>query len=148
MVFLFLYATILELSQLMKKSISKFILVPLFLLLFSTQCEDDIPPFTQETEQQELAALKTEIENLANTSFCGDAFECKFIAFGSKPCGGPWGYLVYSTSIDTEELENRVERYNREEAIYNTGWGITSDCAVNNTPVSVNCENNACVAVY
>ena len=117
-------------------------------MLFSTQCEDDIPPFTQETEQQELAALKTEIENLANTSFCGDAFECKFIAFGSKPCGGPWGYLVYSTSSDTEELENRVERYNREEAIYNTEWGITSDCAVNNPPVSMNCENNACVAVY
>lgn len=132
----------------MKKLISKFILVLLFLLLFSTQCEDDIPPFTQETEQQELAALKTEIENLANTSFCGDAFECKFIAFGSKPCGGPWGYLVYSTSIDTEELENRVERYNREEAIYNTEWGITSDCAVNNPPESMNCENNACVAVY
>ena len=132
----------------MKKLISKFILVLLFLLLFSTQCEDDIPPFTQETEQQELAALKTEIENLANTSFCGDAFECKFIAFGSKPCGGHWGYLVYSTSIDTEELENRVERYNREEAIYNTEWGITSDCAVNNPPVSMNCENNACVAVY
>ena len=122
----------------MKKSISKFILVPLFLLLFSTQCEDDIPPFTQETEQQELATLKTEIENLANTSFCGDAFECKFIAFGSKPCGGPWGYLVYSTSIDTEELENRVERYNREEAIYNTEWGITSDCAVNNPPEKIN----------
>ena len=132
----------------MKKLISKFILVLLFLLLFSKQCEDDLPPFTQETEQQELAALKTEIENLANTSFCGDAFECKFIAFGSKPCGGPWGYLVYSTSIDTEELENRVERYNREEAIYNTEWGITSDCAVNNPPVSMNCENNACVAVY
>ena len=132
----------------MKKLISKFILVLLFLLLFSTQCEDDIPPFTQETEQQELAALKTEIENLANTSFCGDAFECKFIAFGSKPCGGPWGYLVYSTSIDTEELENRVERYNREEGIYNTEWGITSNCAVNNPPVSMNCENNACVAVY
>lgn len=132
----------------MKKSISKFILVPLFLLLFSTQCEDDIPPFTQETEQQELAALKTEIENLANTSVCSDTFECKFIPFGSKPCGGPWGYLIYSTSIDIEELENRVEGYNRKEAIYNTQWGIASDCAVNNPPVSVNCENNACVAVY
>ena len=132
----------------MKKSISKFILAPLFLLLFSTQCEDDIPPFTQETEQQELAALKTEIENLAITSICSDTFECKLIPFGSKPCGGPWGYLVYSTSIDTEELENRVEWYNRKEAIYNTEWGIVSDCAVNNPPVSMNCENNTCVAVY
>jgi len=132
----------------MKKSISKFILVPLCLLLFSTQCEDDIPLLTQENEQQELAALKAEIENLASTSVCGDTFECKFIAFGSKPCGGPWSYLVYSTSIDTEELENMVEGYNRKEAIYNAKWGIASDCAVNNPPVSLICENNACVAVY
>jgi len=132
----------------MKKSISKLILVPLCLLLFSTQCEDDIPLLTQENEQQKLAALKAEIENLASTSICGDTFECKFIAFGSKPCGGPWGYLVYSTSIDEEELENMVEGYKRKETIYNAEWRITSDCAVNNRPVSVNCENNTCVAVY
>ena len=88
----------------MKKLLSKVVLLPLCLFLFSTQCEDDIPPVTQETEEQELALLKNEIEDLANASVCDDAFECKFIAFGSKPCGGPWSYLVYSTSIDTEEL--------------------------------------------
>ncbi len=132
----------------MKKSLSKFILVPLCLLLFSTQCDEDIPPLTQEDEEQELAALKIEIENSANTSVCGSTFECKFIAFGSKPCGGSWSYLVYSTSIDTEELESMVEGYNRKEAIFNTEWGIVSDCAITNPPTSVNCENNACVAVY
>lgn len=132
----------------MKKSLSKFLLVPLCLLLFSTQCEDDTPPLTQEDEEQELAALKSEIENLASTSVCAGTFECKFIALGSKPCGGPWSYLVYSTSIDTEELENMVEGYNRKETIYNTEWGIASDCAIVNPPTSLNCENNACVAVY
>jgi len=35
----------------MKKSLSKFILVPLCLLLFSTQCEEDIPPITKEGEE-------------------------------------------------------------------------------------------------
>ena len=132
----------------MKKSILKIILVPLCLFLFSTQCEDDIPLRTQETEQLELAALKTDIENLASTSICGDTFECKFIAFGSKPCGGSWSYLVYSTSIDTEDFENRVEGYNRKEALYNTDWGIASDCAIANPPISVICENDTCVAVY
>lgn len=133
----------------MKKSISKFILAPLcLLLLFSTQCEDDIAPLTQEDEQQELADLKTEIENLASTSICYDTFECKFIALGSKPCGGPWSYLVYSTSIDTEQLETMVDGYNRKEALYNTEWNIVSDCAIANPPTSVTCENNTCVAVY
>ncbi|MDG1730106.1 MAG: hypothetical protein P8K68_00050 [Algibacter sp.] len=132
----------------MKSSLSKFILIPVCLLLFSTQCEEDIPPITQENEQQELSVLKAEIENLARASICGDTFECKFIAFGSKPCGGPWGYLVYSTSIDTEALKKKVDTYNSKEASFNTRWDIVSDCAVANPPVSVNCENNACVAVY
>lgn len=132
----------------MKKSISTFFLVPLCLLLFSTQCEDDIPPRTQESEQQELDALKTDIENFANTSICGDAFECKFIAFGNKPCGGPWDYLVYSTSIDTEQLENMIEGYNRKEDLYNTDWNVASDCSVVTPPTSVDCENNTCVPVY
>ena len=132
----------------MKKLLPKFILVPLCLFLFSTQCDDDIAPLTQEDDEQELALLKAEIEDLANTSVCGDTFECKFIALGSKPCGGPWSYLVYSTSIDTEKLENMVEGYNRKEAIYNTEWGIASDCAIENPPTSVTCENNTCVAIF
>ena len=132
----------------MRKSISKFILAPLFLLLFSAQCEDDIPPFSQETEQQELAAIKAEIENLASTSIFGVTFECKYIAFGSKPCGGPWTYLVYSTSIDAEELENRVEGYNRKEKMFNTKWGVISDCAITNPPSGIKCENNICIAKY
>ncbi|MFD2724888.1 hypothetical protein [Hyunsoonleella rubra] len=132
----------------MKPSIFKYLLAPLCLLLLSTQCEDDVTPLTQEDEIQELATLKAEIEDLAGTSVCGDTFDCKFIAFGSKPCGGPWEYLVYSTSIDTERLENMVEGYNRKEAIYNTDWGVASDCAVANPPTSINCENNTCVAVY
>ena len=132
----------------MKKLLSKVVLLPLCLFLFSTQCEDDIPPVTQETEEQELALLKNEIEDLANASVCDDAFECKFIAFGSKPCGGPWSYLVYSTSIDTEELESMVEGYNRKEALYNSEWDIPSDCAITNPPTSITCENNSCIAVF
>lgn len=132
----------------MKESILKIILIYLCLFLLSTQCEDDIPPDTQENEQQELAALKAEIENLASVSICSDTFECKFIGFGSKPCGGYWSYLVYTTSIDTEQLESMVEAYNRKEALYNADWNIVSDCAIANPPSSVTCENNTCVAVY
>lgn len=131
----------------MKKSIFKIILVPLCLFLFSTQCDEDTG-LTQKDEQQQLTVLKTAIEDLASTSICGDTFECKFIGFGSKPCGGPWSYLVYSTSIDTEQLESMVEDYNIKEALYNTDWNIVSDCAIANPPTIVNCENNTCVAVY
>lgn len=132
----------------MKKSIFKIILVPLCLFLFSTQCEDDGPPRNQDNDQQELVLLKTEIENLANTSVCGDTFECKYIGLGTKPCGGPWSYLVYSTSINTEQLESLVESYNNKETDYNINWNIASDCAIINPPTSITCENNTCVAVF
>lgn len=132
----------------MKKSISKFILVPLCLFLFSTQCKDDIAPFTQEQETQELSLLRQSIENLASQSVCNESTECAYIAFGSKPCGGPWSYLVYSNSINTEELESMVEGYNQKEALYNTSWNIISECSIVNPPSSLICENNTCIAVY
>jgi hypothetical protein len=111
------------------------------------QCEDD-NELTQEEERIELNTLKSEIENLANTSVCNDTSACKFIALGSKLCGGPWGYLVYSTSVDADKLERLVETYNQKETDFNTKWGIASDCAIANPPTNVICENNTCVAVY
>lgn len=132
----------------MKKSISKLILVTLCVLFFSTQCDDELPPVTKEFQLEELNSLKTEIENLSSTSICGDTFECKFIAFGSKPCGGPWSYLLYSTSINTERLENLVEEFNEKEANFNKKWGIASDCSFVTPPSSVACENKTCIPVY
>lgn len=132
----------------MKTSISKIILIPLCLFFFSTQCEQDNLTISQESDQEELALLKTDIENLVSTSSCGDTFECKFIGFGSKPCGGYWSYLVYSTSIDTEQIESMVEDYNRLETNYNMNWNLASDCAIINPPTSIICENNTCIGVY
>ncbi|MFS4483635.1 hypothetical protein ACKGJY_11495 [Hyunsoonleella sp. 2307UL5-6] len=132
----------------MKKSVFKLCIAPLCLLLCSTQCEDDIPSINQDTQAQELTILKTDIETIAGASICNTTFECKFIAFGSKPCGGPWRYLIYSTSIDIETLESMVENYNQMEAEYNEAFGIASNCAIENPPTSINCENNECVAVY
>lgn len=126
----------------------KFILIPLLLLLFSTQCEEDIINPTYEEDQKELQILKAEIEDLANKSICGETYQCKFIAFGSKACGGPKSYLVYSTSINTENLESLIENYNQKESDFNDKWNVFSDCSIVNPPSDVTCENNTCVAVY
>ena len=111
------------------------------------QCDDN-DSSTMEEEQTELSALKSEIENFANQSECNANTDCQFIGLGSKPCGGPRGYLVYSTSIDTEKLEQMVADYNQKETDFNDKWGIMSDCTIAPQPTSVNCENNTCVAVY
>lgn len=130
----------------MKKFLPLVFIVCLTLVAF--QCDEDEKPLTQEEEQTKLNLLKTEIETLAGTSTCTDDAACKFIAFGSKPCGGPWSYLVYSTSIDTDKLENLVAEYNLYEKDFNTNWGIASDCAFVLPPTSVECQNNICVAIY
>ncbi|WP_242092301.1 hypothetical protein [Aestuariivivens sediminicola] len=111
------------------------------------QCDEEEYP-DYDTELAELNELKLQIETLAGTSECNDDTMCKFIAFGSKPCGGPWSYLVYSTSINTVELENLVASYNEKENFFNEKWGIASDCALAQQPTSITCENNSCVAVY
>lgn len=121
-------------------------MIILFLSIVATQCEENKIPPTQADDSKELQALKAEIEALANTSICNENTTCKFIAFGSKPCGGPWSYIVYSTSIDTQKLEDLVQKYNQVETDFNNKWGIASDCAIVNPPTSVKCENNTCVA--
>jgi len=46
-------------------------------------------------QQDELTFLnqqKNEIEQLANSIPCTEVTICDYVAFGSKPCGGPWVY--------------------------------------------------------
>jgi hypothetical protein len=122
-------------------------LLAICLLFMAFQCEDDVN-LTKEEEQQELVALKQTIENLAETSVCNENTQCKFIAFGSKPCGGPWGYLIYSTSINVEELESMVADYNQKQADFNTKYSVISDCSAVMPPTSLTCENNTCIPIY
>lgn len=136
-----------EVTITMKKSFLPIIMI-LCLSLMSTQCEEEKASPTQADEEKELLELKTQSEALASTSTCNENTTCKFIAFGSKPCGGPWSYLIYSTSIDVQTLEDLVERYNKKEADFNNKWGMASDCSVVTPPSSVKCENNTCIAEY
>ncbi|MDD7887183.1 hypothetical protein [Flavivirga sp. 57AJ16] len=119
------------------------------ILLVATSCSsNDNDASTYKIELEQLSLLKADIEGLAKASVCNDTTECKFIALGSKPCGGPWSYLLYTTSIDVEQLKAAVKDYNTKEAAFNLKWGITSDCTFTLRPVSASCENNTCVLMY
>lgn len=130
----------------MKKYLTIPLLFILYLTLCATQCEDE-NEFNYDDDQTELINLKSEIESLVSTSVCNENTECKYIAFGSKPCGGPWSYLIYSSSIDTNALEMMVENYNEKESVFNERYGTVSDCAIVSPPTSISCENNICVGV-
>ncbi|WP_299883914.1 hypothetical protein [uncultured Lacinutrix sp.] len=133
----------------MKKTFHILLFLSTCLLLMAFQCEDDDNPVDPcENTTSYLNELKTEIEDLASASVCSENFECRFIAFGSKPCGGPWSYLTYSTSIDTLQLTNLVATYNTEQESFNTSCNTVSDCAFVTPPTAMECENNICIPVY
>ena len=131
----------------MRKSILLPALLLLSMLFMAFGCKEDDDD-TIDGDRLKLSELKTEIDALIDTSVCDDTYNCEFIAYGSKACGGPQGYLVYSTSIDVENLKTMVENYNQAEADFNTKWNISSNCSTPNPPSEIICENNKCVAVF
>ena len=118
------------------------------IFLFAVGCSLEESTKNQDSDLKALTNLGNEINVLVESSVCTDETECAFIAFGTKPCGGPWGYLVYSNSIDTDELIAKVERFNQMQHTYNLRYNITSDCSVVLPPDALICEDNKCKAVY
>lgn len=132
----------------MKKTILILVCMSLFILTTALQCDKDDISFSCEDRQLQLLEFKSTIENLASSSVCGEDFECRYLAFGSKPCGGPWEFLVYSTSIDTLTLASLVMEYNQLETNYNLNCNTVSDCSTPQPPTGFDCENNKCVPIF
>ena len=121
-------------------------LILIFIIVVSCSLGDSGNP-----QQEELSILneqKFEIEKLARSIPCTELTICKSVAFGSKPCGGPWTYLAYNTEIDEALFLNKVASYNANEANYNSKWNIGSDCAVVTPPIATTCVDGECTAIF
>ena len=97
-------------------------------------------------EARLIDKLAAEIYDMVSNAECTDTSGCDYIAFGSKPCGGPWGYLVYSTSIDVQLLKYKVGLFNQLQREQNRRSGAVSDCAIVNPPSALICEDGVCRA--
>jgi hypothetical protein len=105
---------------------------------------DTAPPGTT---ARDLVAMEAEIRKRVGEARAERAESCRTIAFGAKPCGGPWSYLVYSTeATDEARLRALVEEYNAREARLNQEEGRMSDCALVARP-EVELRGGRCVAV-
>ena len=118
------------------------------MVLLLSGCSPDDSTSLQEKEFAQLQETKKGIEQLSASGICVENSECKVIAFGSKPCGGPWTYLAYSTAIDEASFLELVANYNAAEHVYNTKWGIVSDCMAVGPPTAVECIDGKCTPVY
>ena len=122
-------------------------LVVLFLLLQSFQCEKPIVEKSRNSYINDLQNDKQAILDYIASFPCDTTTGCNYIALGSKPCGGPWEYLVYSNAVDQSHLTEMVNAYNELEHAYNIEFEIFSDCAVVNPPQQVDCRDGICTII-
>jgi hypothetical protein len=109
--------------------------------LFAFQCSDE----TNTSLNDELVAKKQEIVDYINGFDCSDS--CNYIAFGSKPCGGPREFLLFSSNINLDQLQQMVTEYNELDYQNNINTNAVSDCAVVLPPNTVDCVNGDCVVI-
>jgi len=122
---------------------TKLFLAACSFLFLSMQCDDDNPGITQNM----LDIKKQEILNYINSFSCTANSNCNYIAFGSKPCGGPWEYLAYSSSVNFGALQAMVNEYNQMQNKFNIQTGAISDCMVVTAPNTVGCVNGVCTII-
>lgn len=132
----------------MKTTLSVLTLGIIFIVFTAFQCDQKEGESGCDITMSQLEKLNERIQNLVDTSVCHDDAECRYIAYGSKPCGGPWSYLLYSTSIDTLQLTTLVEEYNALETRVNQECERISDCMAVIPPQRLECRDGKCVAVY
>jgi hypothetical protein len=119
-----------------------------FLTFLVIDCSTSDNIISQEVEKAALDSLKIEIKALAAESMCSDENICFSVGFGTKPCGGNWEYLLYSSSIDVVDFLAKVQSYNELEKNYNKKYTIMSDCFLVMPPSKIICEDGKCKAIY
>lgn len=92
-----------------------------------------------------LEAKKAEVMTLINNASCNGT--CNYIAFGSKPCGGPKEYLLFSSAVNLAQLEDLVAEYNEMEHQFNIQTNAISDCAVVLPPNTIACVDGSCMII-
>ena len=101
--------------------------------------------FNESDDLSRLASLKSDVLLLVDEDGCSEIGECRSLPFGAKPCGGPWEYLIYSTTnSDTLKIKEKVEEHNEWNRVLNSRYGYISDCAIPEEPQLL-CLNGQCV---
>jgi hypothetical protein len=122
-----------------------FFVVILSVALAGCSDEDADLERNEELDTARLAEMRQEILDYVGTPTCEGESSCRSMGMGSKPCGGPWGYLIYSAdNVDSLELVTLVSAYNDYNEDLNLKYGWMSDCSVPTPPV-LTCQDGQCV---
>ena len=65
---------------------------------------------TEEGDRAQLAEMRREINALVGDAAGTSIEDCRYAGVGSKPCGGPWEFIVYSaSSTDSTALAEQAD---------------------------------------
>ena len=104
------------------------------------------PQTPEERDRADLRLREAKSDRLSGTASCENEGECRSVAFGAKPCGGPWKYKIYSTrGTDASALKSEIDAYKAQNEALNKKYGLSSDCGFVSPPV-VACRDGVCVA--
>jgi hypothetical protein len=103
---------------------------------------------SQKDDQALLGQLNADLVTMAKATTCTAGDKYAVASLGQKPCGGPAGFIAYSTSINTECFLKKVDHYNTQSAEYNKKHSPISDCMLLQEPTSAVCEGGKIVFKY
>jgi hypothetical protein len=92
-----------------------------------------------------MAKLRADVTALVGTAKCANLVNCRILALGIDPCGGPAEYVAYSwLSTEKAALETKVAEYNFAlEDAQKAGTAVGA-CTALPEPVAA-CVNSRCV---
>ena len=128
---------------------NKMIFLALAVWFTFSSCSDflffgDSASSPKEISEMNLEEVARAIDKEVGEADADQVSNCKILPIGDKPCGGPWGYLVYSNKkSDTVILTELIERYDKLDKIRNEEEGRVSTCDVAQEPV-VSLEDGFC----
>jgi hypothetical protein len=126
----------------------------LLLLAGCAACSTGATPPSQQAPQTPPAAASggpgeqggtlAQIRAMVGTPSCSSDAQCHTLALGNRPCGGPEGYLAWSSARTPQaELQALGERYKEERRAANTASGAISTCRFMPDPGAV-CRAGTC----
>lgn len=93
--------------------------------------------------QPPSAALMNRITETIGDAACDETEQCRVIGVGHKPCGGPSGYLAWSTQgTDAAALQAAVQAQAAAQQRENEASGMRSTCSIVPAP-SASCRPRA-----
>lgn len=131
-------------------------LLPTLLLTLLLSCAgcsavDSTPPAAtarvatpSAASDEDAASLLVRIRNTIGSASCTESVECKTVGVGARACGGPEGYLAYSTSVTASApLEALAARHAERKRATVSATGRASTCNVIPDPGAV-CDQGLC----